>query len=117
MARTIDKTKPRQKTFAMLSANPTITRAEALPQLMDELDIGLPYAKTLWQDWRKQSKESGTLTPVFTIRDHKDGLTVDPYVFKKHVNNPNGSMATTEASAVKQYIRELKVRTDKARKL
>ena len=117
MARKIDKTKPRQLAFALLTANPTATRAEMLPRLMDDFDIGLPYAKTLYQHWRKQSKASGVLTPVFTIRDHKDGVTVDPYLFKKHVSDPEASMATTEARAIKQYVRELKVRTDKARKL
>ena len=117
MARKIDKSKPRQKAFALLTANPEVPRAEMLPRLMVDFDIGLPYAKTLYQHWRKQSKESGALTPVFTIRDHKDGLTVDPYVFKKHISNPDKDMATTEANAVKQYIQELKVRTDKAKKL
>ena len=118
MARKADKNTTRQKAFALLDEHPDASRADMLEKIMVDFDVGLPYAKTLYQHWRKKSKEAGTLTKVFVIRDHKDGQTVDPYVFTKHIAKPipNG-MATTEAKAVKQYIRELQKRTEKAQKL
>ena len=118
MARKADKNTTRQKAFALLNEHPDASRAEMLEKIMVDFDVGLPYAKTLYQHWRKQSKEAGVLTKVFVIRDHKDGHTVDPYVFTKHVAQPipNG-LATTEAKAVKQYIQELQKRSEKAKKL
>lgn len=117
MARRENKGSNRQKAFAFLDINPGRTRTDCLETMMVDLKIGLVYAKTLYQNWRKLRKETGELTKVFTIRDHKDGATVDPYVFTKHIPNPSKKMARTEASAVIDYIKELKVRMEKASKL
>ena len=117
MARKANDGSNRQLAFKYLDKHNGRPRAELLDELMVELDIGLVYAKTLYQNWRTLSKQSGSLTEVFTIRDHKDGVTVDPYVFTKHVSNPSRKSAKTEAKAVLQYIDELHVRMTKATNL
>lgn len=117
MARKANNGSNRQLAFKYLDNHKGRPRSELLEELMVELDIGLVYAKTLYQNWRTLSKKSGSLTKVYTIRDHKDGVTVDPYVFTKHYAKPPKKAAKTEATAVIQYIDELHERMAKATKL
>lgn len=117
MARKADKGSNRQLAFKYLDDHTGKPRAELLDELMVELSIGLVYAKTLYQAWRKIGKEAGTLIAVYEVRDHKDGVTVDPYMFIRHVSDPTAGTVTSMAWAIKQYVRDLQDRTKKAKKL
>ena len=117
MARKADKSSVRQRAFAVLTANSDKPRSELLDKLMVDFGVSESYAKTLYQHHRAADKEAGNLTEVYQIRDHKDGATVDPYVFTKHVSSPSAIEPTTKAKAIKAYVRELQNRTKSAEKL
>jgi len=114
MARKIDKQSKRQKVFAYLDGQTQRDRAEVVTEIMKDFDMARPYAMTLYQTHRKNGKANGALVEVFSIRDHKEGVTVDPYVFSKHVATAkvNGD-DTSVPDAVESYKDELKGRLKK----
>lgn len=118
MARKIDKQSKRQKVFAYLDGQTQRDRAQVVSDVMRDFGMARPYAMTLYQTHRKLSKVSGALVEVFSIRDHKEGVTVDPYVFSRHVASAsvNGD-STTVTDAVASYKTELKSRIKSAEKL
>ncbi len=108
MARKIDKQSKRQKVFAYLDAQTQRDRADVVADVMKDFEMAKPYAMTLYQTHRKQSKATGALVEVFSIRDHKEGVTVDPYVFSKHVAQASvGTGSVDVNSAVMSYKVEL----------
>ncbi len=87
MARKKDLTSVRQRGIMYVDEHSgTLTRQQILAGLLVAFNISLSYAKTIYNEWRKEQKASGVLTAVFVIRDYKDGETVEPYVVKKHVD-------------------------------
>jgi len=117
VARLKDNTSVRQRAFAYIDDHPDSTRADILKDLIDTYNISLVYAKTLYQSHRTEGKSNGKLTEVFEVRDHRDGLSVDPYMFKKHVSQPLAGTVTSESNAIKRYLRAIQVRAKLAKRL
>ncbi len=114
MARKIDKQSKRQKVFAYLDGQTQRERADVVADIMRDFSMAKPYAMTLYQTHRKLSKGTGALVEVFSIRDHKEGVTVDPYVFSKHVASANIERQDTSINdAVESYTVELEGRLKK----
>lgn len=117
MARKIDKKSTRQKVFGYLEKHTKQPRSFVVEKVMVDFGIGKSYAMTLYQSHRAQSKKSGHLTEVFTIRDMKEGKAVDPYMSSMHTPNPVKNDATSKKLALKKYEKDLTTRITKAKKL
>jgi len=117
MARKIDKKSTRQKVFGYLDKHTNQPRAFVVDKVMVDFGIGKSYAMTLYQSHRAQSKESGFLTEVFTIRDMKEGKAVDPYMSSMHKPNPAKEDSVSKKAALKKYEKDLTTRITKAKKL
>lgn len=116
MARKKDTNSVRQRGVRYVDEHHGIkTRQEILSGLMDEFNKTESYAKTIYALWRKQSKERGELVATYEVRDFKDGLTVDPYMFRKYTESKD--TAVTEVIAKKNYEQSLRDKIKLAKKL
>lgn len=76
MARQINETSARQTVLARLSdmrANDEIvSRGQAVAVIVEEFDLSVAYAKTIYQTFREMLKTSGELVETFEVKAGKD---------------------------------------------
>ncbi len=118
MARPKSETSISQRSLKFISENSFQTRTDVLLSLISEFGVTLAHAKTLYQTWRKVNKtDTGLMAEVFSVRDNKNGLSVDPYMFSKYTVYEIGVGHLSEKLAVDAYVVDLKERKRMALKL
>ena len=119
MGRIADKNSKRQRGFAIIQENDDVERADVITMLMRTLDISDAYAKTLFENFRRDKIKEGKFAVIYNIRDVKNGYSVDPYVSQKKIPKTDISdlSLTTIEKAVNAYHQDLIKRTNKSNEL
>ena len=119
MARLIDANSTRQLAFDRLGDEVLMEcpRQLAVNTIMDEFDLPRGYAKTLYQQHRKQMIDTGILIETYKVRE-RDGKPVVVIQFKTRAQSKELTDAyTTRKRALGVYKRGVEARLRAVEKL
>lgn len=105
MARTINESSTRQQAFEYLDGELHTPRGVAVDALIEQFGVGKAYAKTLYQNHRKDKIATGVLVKVFSVRDMKDGKVIEPVLVSRFV--PQQSVVETHESTKAKHAVQL----------
>ncbi len=118
MARQKNPNGTRQMALRALDEMTHLTRAEMLINLREMFPLAAEdYLKTLWATHRRESKESGALIEVFSIRDTKDGKPCRPFLKSEFVFHPTLTAPRDASEAKEQYTHTQKMKINQANQL